>query len=128
VIRSFRHKGVERFFTTSSKAGIQAAPAPRLARQLAALTVATQAATATRNWSITRTTTEVSMSEMHNPSHPGLTLRDDVLPALGLQVGEAATQLGVTEAVRPSDGLRSRPRKISGRHANPSRRQRHWPE
>jgi hypothetical protein len=24
------------------------------------------------------------MSEMHNPSHSGLTLRDDVLPALGL--------------------------------------------
>jgi hypothetical protein len=26
------------------------------------------------------------MSEMHNPPHPGLTLRDDVLPALHLQV------------------------------------------
>ena len=35
------------------------------------------------------------MSEMHNPPHPGLTLRDDVLPALGLQIGEAAAQLGV---------------------------------
>lgn len=35
------------------------------------------------------------MTEMHNPPHPGLTLRDDVLPALGLQVGEAAAQLGV---------------------------------
>ena len=35
------------------------------------------------------------MNEMHNPPHPGLTLRDDVLPALGLQVGEAAAQLGV---------------------------------
>jgi addiction module HigA family antidote len=35
------------------------------------------------------------MSEMYNPPHPGLTLRDDVLPALGLQVGEAAGQLGV---------------------------------
>jgi len=35
------------------------------------------------------------MSEMHNPPHPGLTLRDDVLPALGLRVGEAAAQLGV---------------------------------
>jgi toxin HigB-1 len=42
VIRSFRHKGVERFFRTSSKAGIQAAHAPRLARQLAALNVARQ--------------------------------------------------------------------------------------
>lgn len=35
------------------------------------------------------------MNEMHNPPHPGMTLRDDVLPALGLQVGEAASQLGV---------------------------------
>ena len=32
---------------------------------------------------------------MFNPAHPGLTLRDDILPALSLQVGEAATQLGV---------------------------------
>ena len=42
MIRSFRHKGVERFFRTGSKAGIQAAHAPRLARQLAALNVAGQ--------------------------------------------------------------------------------------
>jgi len=34
------------------------------------------------------------MTEMHNPPHPGFTLRDDVLPALGLQIGEAAAQLG----------------------------------
>lgn len=40
VIRSFRHKGVERFFRAGSKAGISAAHAPRLARQLAALNVA----------------------------------------------------------------------------------------
>ena len=33
---------------------------------------------------------------MHNPPHPGLTLRDDVLPALGLGVSEAARQLGVS--------------------------------
>jgi addiction module HigA family antidote len=32
---------------------------------------------------------------MFNPPHPGLTLRDDILPALDLQVGEAAAQLGV---------------------------------
>ena len=35
------------------------------------------------------------MSSMFNPPHPGLTLRDDILPALNLQVSEAATQLGV---------------------------------
>lgn len=36
------------------------------------------------------------MGRMHNPPHPGETLRDDVLPALGLTVTEAAAQLGVT--------------------------------
>ena len=38
------------------------------------------------------------MSTMHNPPHPGATLREDVLPALGLTVTEAAKQLGVTRA------------------------------
>lgn len=32
---------------------------------------------------------------MHNPPHPGETLREDILPALGLSVTEAAKQLGV---------------------------------
>jgi antitoxin HigA-1 len=36
------------------------------------------------------------MNNMHNPPHPGLTLRDDVIPALGLTVTTAAKQLGVT--------------------------------
>ena len=36
------------------------------------------------------------MGRMYNPPHPGETLRDDVLPALGLSVTEAAAQLGVT--------------------------------
>lgn len=35
------------------------------------------------------------MSRMHNPPHPGETLRDDILPALGLSVTDAAEQLGV---------------------------------
>lgn len=35
------------------------------------------------------------MSRMFNPPHPGFTLRDDVLPALGLSVTEAAQQLDV---------------------------------
>ena len=30
------------------------------------------------------------MGTMFNPPHPGLTLRDDILPALHLRVGEAA--------------------------------------
>lgn len=33
---------------------------------------------------------------MYNPPHPGETLREDVLPALGLSIAEAARQLGVS--------------------------------
>lgn len=36
------------------------------------------------------------MGRMFNPPHPGETLKEDVLPALGLTVTEAAKQLGVT--------------------------------
>ena len=36
------------------------------------------------------------MDRMFNPPHPGETLKEDVLPALGLNVTEAAAQLGVT--------------------------------
>ncbi len=35
------------------------------------------------------------MSRMHNPPHPGETLREDIFPALGITVKEAAEQLGV---------------------------------
>ena len=38
------------------------------------------------------------MTRMYNPPHPGATLREDILPALGLTVTEAAAQLGVTRA------------------------------
>lgn len=34
--------------------------------------------------------------QMHNPPHPGSILKEDVLPALGLTVTEAAEQLGVS--------------------------------
>ena len=49
-------------------------------------------------WWTTSTITEKMkfMSRMPNPPHPGATLREDVLPALGLSVTEAALQLGVT--------------------------------
>jgi proteic killer suppression protein len=40
VIKTFRHKGIERFFSIGSKAGIQAAHAARLARQPQRLDVA----------------------------------------------------------------------------------------
>jgi antitoxin HigA-1 len=36
------------------------------------------------------------MARIFNPPHPGETLREDVLPALGLTVTAAAKQLGVT--------------------------------
>lgn len=38
------------------------------------------------------------MAGMHNPPHPGAILREDVLPALGLTVTEAAGQLRITRA------------------------------
>ena len=40
MIRSFRHKGLERFFREGSKAGIQPKHAPRLRLQLARLDAA----------------------------------------------------------------------------------------
>ncbi|KVC84271.1 HigA family addiction module antitoxin [Burkholderia ubonensis] len=36
------------------------------------------------------------MAQMFNPPHPGAALREDILPALGLSVTEAAEQLGVS--------------------------------
>ena len=36
------------------------------------------------------------MGRMFNPPHPGEALREDVLPALGVSVTEAAKQLGVS--------------------------------
>lgn len=47
------------------------------------------------------------MAPMHNPPHPGETLREDVLPELGLTVSEAARQLGVSR-VQLSGVLRGR--------------------
>lgn len=35
------------------------------------------------------------MARMHNPPHPGETLREDVLPALELTVTQAAQELGI---------------------------------
>ena len=47
----------------------------------------------------TRMTTDngaMTMARLFNPPHPGLTLRDAVLPALGLTVTQAAQQLNVS--------------------------------
>lgn len=35
------------------------------------------------------------MNRMYNPPHPGETLREDVLPALGLSITQAAAELGI---------------------------------
>jgi len=43
MIRSFRHKGLEAFFRTGSKAGIQPAHVEKLRRQLSALEFAKRA-------------------------------------------------------------------------------------
>ncbi|MEW5984118.1 MAG: type II toxin-antitoxin system RelE/ParE family toxin [Acidobacteriota bacterium] len=43
AIKTFRHRGLERFFTTGSKAGIQAKHADRLRLILGRLSVATSA-------------------------------------------------------------------------------------
>jgi len=40
MMRSFRHKGIEKFFLTGSKAGIQPNHAAKLADQLSGLNVA----------------------------------------------------------------------------------------
>jgi len=40
MIKTFRHKGIQKFFETGSKAGIQSDDAQRLGRQLAALNTA----------------------------------------------------------------------------------------
>ncbi|MGC1423859.1 MAG: type II toxin-antitoxin system RelE/ParE family toxin [Terracidiphilus sp.] len=42
MIRSFRHKGVEKFFLSGSKAGIQPSHASKLGDQLTVLNVATR--------------------------------------------------------------------------------------
>ena len=43
MIKNFRHKGLQQFFATGSKGGIQPAHAPRLARQLQVLDAARSA-------------------------------------------------------------------------------------
>jgi len=36
------------------------------------------------------------MNRMFNPPHPGETIREDVLPEMGLTITEAAKQIGVS--------------------------------
>ena len=45
------------------------------------------------------------MKPMFNPPHPGEALREDVLPALGLTVSEAARQLGISRVLHGGAGI-----------------------
>jgi addiction module HigA family antidote len=45
---------------------------------------------------MTTTTDSSQLDNMFNPPHPGETLREDVLPEMGLTVTEAASQIGVS--------------------------------
>ena len=60
------------------------------------------------------------MARMFNPPHPGLTLRDDELPALGLTVTQAAQQLDVSR-VALSRVLNGRTENQNRTHARASR-------
>lgn len=62
------------------------------------------------------------MARMFNQPHPGFTLRDDVLPALGLTVTQAAQQLDVSRVTlsrvlngRAGCGARRRGANMAGR-------------
>jgi addiction module HigA family antidote len=91
MIKSFRHKGLKRFFETGSKAGIQAAHAAKLSRQLSRL----NQAKAPGDMNIPGWKLHPLESGL---AGPGETLREEVLPAMGLSVTEAAKQIGVTRA------------------------------
>ena len=45
------------------------------------------------------------MATQHQPPHPGVILREDVLTALGLSVTEAARQLGVARLINEQAGI-----------------------
>ena len=66
------------------------------------------------------------MTLMHNPPHPGEILREDVLPALSLNVTQATAQLGVTRAAL-SRVLNGRRCDIAGNGTSITRREKRWP-
>ncbi len=41
--------------------------------------------------------------KMHNPPHPTETLREDILPALGISVTQAAKQVGISRVTGVSN-------------------------
>jgi len=58
------------------------------------------------------------------PSHPGEILREDVLPALGLTIQNAAAKLGVTRRIVHRIIARDNPRPVTPEMARQAVRQR----
>jgi addiction module HigA family antidote len=102
VIKTFVHKGLDAFFLKGTKAGIRPYHAKKLTRQLSRLNVAKSHEDMNLpGWGLHPLEPPLkgeNVAQMHNPPHPGTTLRDDVLPALGLNITEAAKHLRVTRA------------------------------
>ena len=80
MIRSFKHKGLEKFFKTGKTSGIQPSHAHRIRLVLTHLD---QAESATD-------------MDMHNPAHPGEILRDLVIVPLGLTITDVSEHLDVS--------------------------------
>jgi len=73
MIKSFRHKGLKRFYETGSRAGMLI---------------------------MTTTTMKIKSNNMFDPPYPGEILREDVLPAMGLTVTERGRQSDWCESGR----------------------------
>jgi antitoxin HigA-1 len=93
MIKSFRHRGVERFFRSGSQAGIQPKHAKRLRLQLGQLDAASGPA-ACRARRLPGLPLRYDMARMHNPPHPGEVLQDTVLR--DMTVTEFAKRLEVS--------------------------------
>jgi antitoxin HigA-1 len=85
MIKSFKHKCLSELFETGRSQGVRQDLQSRCLRRLEALSL------------------RLTMGEYYTkrpinrpPIHPGEILREDVLPALGLSVSEAAQRLGIS--------------------------------
>lgn len=88
MIQSFKHKGLELYFKTGIRSGIQAKHSNRLRLILAQLNAALVVNYEDYHWGI--------IILMHNPSHPGLILKELCIDPLNLSVTSAAKALGVS--------------------------------
>lgn len=89
MIKQFKHKGLKRFFTKGTKAGIQPKHAERLRLILGRL----NASTCPKDMSLPG----LNLHELSgNPPHPGEILKTLCLEPLNLTVTDAAKALGVS--------------------------------